>query len=604
MPRVHTPSEPIQVTVRPLDLAQHELQVTLELPAGAAAQGGVLALPAWTPGSYLVRDYARFLDRLSARDADGRPLALEKLDKQRWRLAPAKGAVTVSYRLFCNDLTVRTNHVDTAHAHLNGAATFLYLEEPGPRPFRVAFAGWPEGWQVASALPESGGAWVASDHDTLVDSPFELGTFRMHHFSHEGCAFRFAVTGDHPGDEARILAGTRAVVAAASAIFGGLPFERYLFLLTFSPGLRGGLEHRDCTALLADPQQMERAEGYWDLFTLIAHEFFHVWNVKRLRDPALGPFDYQRETMTRLLWFHEGFTSFMQYSLVLRAGAAPWAWVAKRLAGSWTENTTRAGRLEESLEEASFDAWIRHYKPTEFSPNSTVSYYDKGAMVAWMMDAELRLASGGGHGLDQLFALLWRRFGDGPVTDADLRAAYAELAGADPGPFWSRYIQGTAELDPAPIERAYGLRFDARAPWELLGNGEAGDPDALRRARAYAGLAFSGDAPTVVNVVPGSPAARAGLSYGMAILAVNGWRTASAHEIQRRLGDRGPGDPVEVLAVDRGRVRTCVLTLEEHPHRTIQLGADPGAGPAQREAFCAWTGQPFPASKAPGPAQP
>ena len=598
MSRVNPPSEPIRVTVRPLDLAQHELQVTLELPAAAVARGAVLAMPAWTPGSYLIRDYARFLDRFAARDADGAALAVEKLDKQRWRLAAASGPVTVTYRLFCNELTVRTNHVDALHAHLAGAATFLYPEEPGPRPFRVAFEGWPEGWRVATALPERDGAYLAADHDTLVDSPFELGTFRMHRFDLQGCAFRLAVTGEHPGDEARILEGTRAIVAACADLFGGLPFQDYLFLLSFSPGLRGGLEHRDCTSLLADPQQMERAEGYWDLFLLIAHEFFHVWNVKRLRDPALGPFDYQRETLTRLLWFHEGFTSFMQYTILLRAGAAPWAWAARRLAASWTDNTTRAGRHEQSLEEASFDAWIRHYKPTEFSPNSTVSYYDKGALVGWMMDAELRLASGGAHGLDRLFALAWRRFGDGPVTDGDLRAAYAELAGQDPAPFWSRYIQGTEPLDPGPIERAYGLQFSAKAPWELLGNGEADAPDARRRARVYAGLTFSGDAPSVVNVVPGSPAAKAGLSYGMAILAVNGWRTASAGEVQRRLGDRAPGDPVELLAVDRGRVRTCLLTLEEHPFRTIQLVADPAAGAAQREAFGAWTGQAFPAPRA------
>lgn len=599
MPRAPREPEPIQVDVRPLDLAQHEIQVTLTLPAGAAAQGAVLALPAWTPGSYLIRDYARFLDRLEAVDGNGAALAVVKLDKQRWRLPAVPGAVTVSYRLFCNELTVRTNHVDAAHAHLVGAASFLHLEEPAPRPFRVAFTGWPEGWRVATALPEAEGGYLAADHDTLVDSPFELGTFRMHQFEHLGCAFRFAVTGDHPGDEARILAGTRAIVAACAELFGGFPFGRYLFLLTFSPGLRGGLEHRDSTSLLADPQQTEKAEGYWDLFTLIAHEFFHVWNVKRMRDPALGPFDYQRETMTRLLWFHEGFTSFMQYSIVLRAGAAPWSWVAKRLSGSWTDNTSRAGRREQSLEEASFDAWIRHYKPTEFSPNSTVSYYDKGAMVAWMMDAELRLASNGERGLDHLFGTLWRRAGDGPVTDRDLRAAYAELTGGDPGPFWSSFIQGKAELDSGAIQRAYGLRFAAKAPWELLANGEAEDPDAVRRARVYSGLTFSGDAPSVVNVHPGSPGARAGLGYGMAILAVNGWRTATAPDIQRRLGDGGPGDRMELLAVDRGRVRTCVLTLEEHPLRTTQIGADPAATAAQRGAFSAWTGQPFPAAATP-----
>ena len=595
MTKTASQAEPIQVVVRPLDLPMHEIELTVTLPAGAVEQGAVLALPVWTPGSYLIRDYARFLDRLTAVDAQGRPLAVTKLDKQRWRLPAVAGPVTLRYRLFCNELTVRTNHVDATHAHLVGAASFLYLEDQGARPYRVAFEGWPEGWRVATALPAAGSAYLAADHDTLVDSPFELGTFRVHSFQQSGCEFRFAFTGEHPGDETRILAGTQAIVEVCAQLFGGFPFERYLFLLTFSPRLRGGLEHRDSTSLLADPGQLETLDGYRDLFLLIAHEFFHVWNVKRLRDQVLGPFDYQRENGTRLLWFHEGFTSFMQYTIVLRAGLVPWAWVAKRLGGSWTDNTTRAGRREQSLEEASFDAWIRHYKPTEFSPNSTVSYYDKGAMVAWMMDADLRLASAGEHGLDRMFALLWQRFGDAPLTDADVRGAYLELSGKEPAPFWDKFISGKADLDPRAIAAAYGLAFQAKAPWELLTRAEADDPDAVRRARVHAGLVFSGEGSTVANVLPGGPAAQAGLSYGMEILAVNGWRTTSGPEVQRRLGDRGPGDRVELVVADRGRVQSCALNLVENPLRTVQIHAAPGATAAQREAFSEWTGQPFPA---------
>lgn len=597
---VSSPFEPVHAVVRPLDLAMHELQVTLTLPAEAVARGAVLALPAWTPGSYLIRDYARFLDRLTAMTPDGRPLALEKLDKQRWRLPPAPHGATISYRLFANELTVRTNHLDAGHAHLVGAASFLYLEDQLARPVRVVFQGWPEGWRVATALPETPGpggevAYLAADYDTLVDAPFELGTFHLHTFDEAGCAFRLAISGAHAGDETRLVDGARALVRVCAGIFGGLPCARYLFLLAFQPGLRGGLEHRDSTSLLADPRQVEKAEGYFDVFTLIAHEFFHVWNVKRLRAGGLGPFDYQREVHTPLLWFHEGCTSFMQYLLVLRAGLAPWAWVARRLASSWTDNTNRAGRLEQSLEEASFDAWIRHYKPTEFTANSTVSYYDKGALVAWIMDAQLRLGSGGEAGLDTLFAALWRRIGDGPVADGDLRAVYAELGGADPDGFWDRFIQGRAPLDPAPIEAAYGLRFTVRAPWELLPAGEAHDPDALRRARVYAGLVFTDDTAVVAHALPDSPAARAGLGYGVEILAVDGWRTRSAGEVQRHLGDRAPGEAVAILASELGRVRACRLILAESPHRTTLIGAEPGASLAQREAFSAWTGQPFPA---------
>ena len=586
--------EPVQAVLRPLSLSMHELEVVLTLPAGAVAQGAVLALPVWTPGSYLVRDYARFLDRLTVVDAQGRPWPLEKIAKSRWRLAPAQGPLTVTYRLFCNELTVRTNHLDAQHAHLTGAATFLYLEGQGARPVAVRFQGWPASWRVASSLPLKDGAYLAADHDTLVDSPFELGTFRLHTFRSEGCAFQVAVTGDHPGDEARIVRATEAVVAVCARLFGGFPFKKYLFILTFSPKLRGGLEHRDCTSLLADPFQLERPEGYWDLLTLIAHEFFHVWNVKRLRAPALGPFDYQAENPTRLLWFHEGFTSFMQYAIVMQAAVAPWAWVARRLAGSWADNRSRAGRLEQSLEESSFDAWIRHYKPTEFSANSTVSYYDKGAMVGWMMDAELRLASKGSHGLEALFRHLWDELGDGPVTDADVRQAFRSLTGKDPGPFWAAHIQGRAELDSGPIERAYGLTFALKAPWETLPEGEATDPEALRRARAYGGLTLAQDGPVLQNVVPGGPAALAGLGYGMEILAVDGTRTSTPQDVQRRLGDGAPGQTLAILAAHLGRVASYALTLGENPARSVQLGVAAHPSASQKTALAAWTGQAAP----------
>ena len=588
----------IQVDVRPLDLPLHEVEVELRLPAEAVSQGAVAALPAWTPGSYLVRDYARLLDRVILRDANGRVLPLEKLDKQRWRIQPSREGCTLTYRLYCNDLTVRTNHVDADHAHLVGAASFLYLEGQPDRPYEVRFTGWPPDWRIATGLGSDKGLFRARNHDELVDSPFELGTFRMHAWTCGTTRFELVVTGDHCGDEGRIVEGTRRIVETCGHLFSGFPFERYVFLLTFSPGTRGGLEHRDSTSLLADPFCLEKPEGYYELFTLIAHEFFHVWNVKRLRAAELGPFDYGQENPTRLLWFHEGFTSFLQYGLAMRAGTVPWTWVSHKLAQSWTDNTTRRGRFEQSLEEASFDAWIRFYKPTEFSTNSTVSYYDKGSLVAWMMDARIRLASGGKLGVDDYIRLLWDRFGDGPIADADLRAAYRDLSGEDPAPFWRDFIAGVKELDPTPIEQAYGLRLVPMAPWEVLSREEHGDADAIGRAQVFSGLTFAGETPTVLNVIPGSPAAEAGLAYQQEILAVNGWRTASAAEVTKRIGDRRVGDQVEVLAADRGRVRSYTLALKENPHRITRIMPRLNPSPAQRLAFRAWTGQPLGKSRA------
>ncbi|GLH66355.1 M61 family metallopeptidase [Geothrix edaphica] len=586
---------PIRAVLRPLDLAQHLFEVTLTLPPEALASGAVAAMPAWTPGSYLVRDYARLVDRV--RLLEGRKeRPLDKLDKQRWQLPPSKRELTVKYRVYGNDLTVRTNHLDASHAQIIPAATFLYLEGQLDRPVEVRFEGFPADWKVASALPQEQGGYLAKDFDTLVDSPFELGAFRTRSFRAGGTVFELVFTGRHNGDEGRMVEATRQIVEAAGAIFGGFPFRRYVFFFTFTPKLRGGLEHKDCTSLIADSHAFDKPEGYYALFQLVAHEFFHAWNVKRLHDPVLGPFDYSRENPTKMLWFHEGLTSYMEHVIVLRAGVVPWSHASKELAKCWSEQVQRPGRLEQSLEEASWDAWIRFYKQHEFSPNSSVSYYDKGEMVAWLMDAALREGSRGRAGLADLFAQLWARHGEDGLTDADVRRAFRELSGKDPAPFWDAYISGRAELDSAQLRRAFGLVMEAKAPWEGLSIEEASDPAAQRRARAWTGLVLASNGPVIQNVIPGSPAAGAGLSFGMEILAVEGWRTTTAAEAQRCLAEPGPGGKVAVLVADRGRVFHVEVALAENPERTYRLTPDPRVGAAQRAAFAASYGQPHPAA--------
>jgi predicted metalloprotease with PDZ domain len=487
--------------------------------------------------------------------------------------------------------------VDATHAQIIPAATFLYLEGQLDRPVEVRFEGFPAAWKVASALPLKQGAYFARNVDTLVDSPFELGTFRSRSFKSGGAAFELAFTGAHNGEEGRIAEATQKIVQAAGAIFGGFPFKRYVFLFTFAPKLRGGLEHRDCTSLISDSHAFDKPEGYHALYQLVAHEFFHAWNVKRLHDPVLGPFDYSRENPTKMLWFHEGLTAYMEHVIVQRAGVVPWSHTSKELIRCWSEQVQRPGRLEQSLEESSWDAWIRLYKPHEFSPNSSVSYYEKGEMVAWLMDASIREGSRGKAGLADLFALLWTRHGETGLTDADVRLAYRDLSGKDPSPFWAAYISGRAELDAAHLHRAFGLTVEVGAPWEGLSQEELKDPAVLRRARAWTGLVLASNGPTLQNVIPGSPAAAAGLSFGMEILAVDGWRTTTTAEVQRGLAQPGPGGKVLVLASDRGRVFEAVVPIVESPERSHRLVPDPRAGAGQRAAFTASYGQPWPSAR-------
>ncbi len=588
--------KPIRAVVRPLNLAQHEIEVTLELPGESLAKGAVMALPAWTPGSYLVRDYARLVDRVRLKDSRGESHVPKKLDKQRWQLPSLKGNAFISYRVFCNELSVRTNHVDSTHAQLVGAATFMYLEQELHRPFEIRFEGFPAPWKVATSLAFKDGVYHASDYDELVDSPFELGTFRLHSFHAMNADFEFAITGEHNGDEGRIVEGAKKIVTQAGSIFGGFPFQRYTFLLTFSPKASGGLEHKNSTSLLSDPFRFSKTSGYEGIFGLISHEFFHAWNVKRLHDPALGPFDYRGENYTRLLWFHEGLTDYVDNLIAMKAGVIPWTTVAREWAKRWTDFAERPGRLEQSLEEASFDAWIRFYKPSEFTPNSTVDYYEAGALVGLMMDAQLRIGSHGAKGVEDLFALLWQRHGEKGLTDADIRKAYQDLSGLDPEPFWDAHIRHCGPLDPGPIEAAFGLKFEAKAPWETLPPEDLKDATVARFARSFVGLEFgtSPDVPTIKNVIPGSPAFKAGLSYGQEILAVNGWRTALGTEVQQRVADIPAGQEIAFTVVDRGRVKTVAVPVIENPRRSYQILPNVKATEAQKALFSAWTGQPFP----------
>jgi predicted metalloprotease with PDZ domain len=588
--------EPIHMVIRPINLAQHEVEVDIELPAEALAKGAVAALPVWTPGSYLVRDYARFVDRVTLKDSAGKLYRVEKLGKQRWQIPSLKGNAILSYRVFCNELSVRTNHVDANHAQLVGAASFMHLENEQQRSVEVCFEGFPKDWKVASSLRLKDGAYHASSYEELLDSPFELGTFRLHRFYALNADFEFAITGEHNGDEARIVEGAKKIVTQAGKIFDGFPFKHYTFLLTFSPKGGGGLEHKDSTLLLSDPFRFNKNAGYEGLFGLISHEFFHAWNVKRLHDPVLGPFDYSGENYTKLLWFHEGITDYMDNLIAMKAGVISWPTVAKEWGKRWAENGQRPGRVEQSLEEASFDAWIRFYKPTEFTPNSTVDYYEAGALVGLMMDAQIRVGSQGSKGMEDLFALLWQRHGENGLTDADIRKAYRELSGLDPEPFWDAHIRHSGPLESAAIEAAYGLKFEAKAPWESLPPEDSKDATLTRYARSYVGLEFgtAPDAPTIKNVIPGSPAFESGLSYGQEIMAVNGWRTTSGTEVQQRIADVPVNAKVEFTVVDRGRVKSVSVPVIDNPIRTFRILPDPLATAEQKAVFTKWTGLPFP----------
>jgi predicted metalloprotease with PDZ domain len=319
--------------------------------------------------------------------------------------------VTLRYRVYAHELTVRTSHLDGSHGYFNGATLFLYTEATRNLEHLVTVEA-PEGWTPFAALERRGEAFVAKDYDELVDSPFEVGPHTPLTFTAAGVPHEVVVWGDTVPDEARLCSDLQRICEAQAKLFGGLPMRRYLFLLYLTDKGRGGLEHKASTSLLFPRAGLQNARGWEDLLTLAAHEYFHLWNIKRVKPRALVPFDYSQENYTSLLWAFEGGTSYYDNVFVLRAGLMSDNRYLTRLGETLSTLHAIPGRKVQTLAEASLVSWVKHYRPDEHSHNSAISYYLKGEVVAALLDLEIRRATDNARGLDDLMRLLWQRYGD------------------------------------------------------------------------------------------------------------------------------------------------------------------------------------------------
>ena len=587
----------------------HEFEVQMDVPA-AVCEGREtidLVFPAWAPGSYLVRDFVRHVYRLAITDARGRALPFERLDKQRWRVRAEGRAVRVRYLVFAFEQSVRTSFLDDSHAYWNGTSLFFYMEGELARPCRVVVAPPPRArWHVDTALPPVRGArltYAAADFDELVDSPFEVGTHARHAFRVGRTPFELALYGRTNADPRRLVDILRRVVTVTGKIFAPststststFPFRRYVFIVHALPVGSGGLEHRASVTMDITGLSFDDETGYHKFADLAAHEFFHAWNVKRIHDATLGPFDYTKESYTRLLWLHEGFTDYLANVIILRAGITRekhfWKWISE----DWPKYATRPGRGETPLSELSFEAWIKLYKPAENHVNRAVSYYEKGLWVGMALDLELRLRTGGERGLPELFRVLWHELDEGArhVTEADVRAAAREVAHASGGSrvareleaVLDRYVKGADVLPLAGVLGRAGGCVREQAEWEC------DDVDAVKaaRSRAWTGVALVTDRTVVRNVVPDSPAWRAGLTFADEIVAVDGARVTNA-TFAKRVGDRKPGERARVTFFRRDELREVTVVLGESPERKVTVGPDQGAGKRAKAVREGWLG--------------
>ncbi len=580
-------STPLRYRVAMPEPSSHEFHVTLDVPALRDRPVLDLVFPAWAPGSYMVRDFSRHIFDLQI-TSNGHTLPCERVDKLRWRVQTGGRPVQVSYQVFAFEQNVRTSFLDQDRAFLVGTSLFFFVDGEQNRRCLLDVEP-PAGWHIHTALPSVRGArhrFNAADYDELVDQPVEIGRHRFHSFRHSGTRFEVAIAGPTNADIARLHAHLRRIVDATGALFGGFPFDRYLFIIHALPERGGGLEHASACTLDIAGMAFEDERAYQRFDELAAHEFFHAWNVKRIRDQVLGPFDYTGENYTRLLWFHEGFTEYMQAIILLRAGLVTPDRYLKDLGEDWAKYAGRPGRNVTPLSELSFEAWIKQYKPADNYANRAVSYYEKGKWAGLLLDLMLRQATEGRRGLPQVFRRLWQSHGrrGRPITVHDIRAAVESVGHRSLGWYFSRYVDGTAELPvPAELRRA-GLAVKARSPAQA----EREDEVKARRQQGWSGLSFaSGEAAVVKNVIPDSPAWRAGLTFRDEIVAVNNYRV-DASTVGKRLADCAPGQTVTIAFFRQQILRSTSLRLVRTPERKWTFAIDPAASPARRRMRNGW----------------
>ncbi|PZU95304.1 MAG: peptidase M61 [Pseudanabaena sp.] len=556
----------------------HLLEVELAI---ANWQGNSLdlKLPVWTPGSYLVREYAKNIQEFTAVDGLENLLKWQKVSKNHWQIeCPDNSTIlTIRYRIFGNELTVRTNHIDSTHAFLTGAAVFMDIVPRSPmQPYTVEVVNLKENWRVATALPavpNCFNTFYAKDFDTLIDSPLEIGLQERYEFEVLDKQHRLIVWGKHNGDMERVVKDTAAIVAVESEMFGGLPYDRYDFILHAGNGY-GGLEHKDCTVLLYNRLGFRKEESYLQFMNLVAHEFFHTWNVKRIRPKALEKFDYDQENYTGSLWFSEGTTSYYDQLFPLRAKLYDAKHYLKLVSKGITRLQTTFGRNVQSLYESSFDTWIKLYRPDANTHNSQISYYLKGEMVSMLLDLLIRYKTNNLRSLDRVMQIMWERFGKDEVgfEEAELHQVIEEVAGTDLTDFWKDYLYGTKELDYNYYLEPFGLE---------LRSGRQDFPYTGLTLKAKSAIA------EIEKVEVGSPAQKAGISAGDSLLAINEIRvtTETFHE---RLRDFAAQEEITVTIFQQDLLKTLKVTLQEPIISHFELVQMANASPNQELNLQMW----------------
>lgn len=581
----------IQYRVFPANPQAHlfEVELTIQTPE---PQGQVLSLPAWIPGSYMIRDFAKNIVEIQANDGQG-AVELVRLDKQTWRLEPAEGPVTLVYRVYAWDLSVRSAHLDQTHGYFNGASLFLRVHRQEQTVHEMALVE-PKSevmgrWRVATGMPAQQvdkwgfGTYRADNYDALIDYPVEMADFQALDFAVAGVPHRMVVTGKVRFDQERLARDLTRICAQHIRMFHGdqaPPVSDYLFQTYAVGNGYGGLEHRNSTSLMCSKDELpqtrhaEVTDGYRRFMGLCSHEYFHLWNVKRIQPAAVAESDLAAEAYTEQLWAFEGITSYYDDLGLCRAGVIEATSYLELLAQNITRVMRGSGRKKQSLAESSFYAWSKFYQQDENAPNAIVSYYAKGTLLALGLDMEIRRLSGDRKTLDDLMRLLWLRHGKTtrPVPERGVERLAEELVGRSLQEFFDRYLYGTEDLPLAEWFRYMGIGFALRPAANAKDQGGAVRKTTEETPPRSIGARWkqSGDFVELVTLSDQGAAMAAGLSAGDRIIAIDGIQ-ASADKLDELIASVPADTKVPVHAFRRDELMVFDLTPRAAASDTCDL---------------------------------
>jgi predicted metalloprotease with PDZ domain len=584
-------SSAMHYQIIPADPAAHLFRVKCLIDA-PDPDGQRVSLPAWIPGSYMIRDFAKNIVRISAHSA-GSAVAIKKLDKSTWCIAPCSGPLELDYEVYAWDLSVRTAHLDQTHGYFNGTSVFLRVHGQDDQPCTVEILP-PDNlvigdWRVATTLKPEGaerygfGTYQADDYDDLIDHPVEMANFTQATFTVSGVPHDIVLTGRHRADMERICADVQKICQSHVDLFGELPaMERYLFQIMVVGDGYGGLEHRSSTSLLVSRDVLPRkgdeevSDEYRGFLGLCSHEYFHTWNIKRIKPEAFMPYDLQQESYTRQLWAFEGITSYYDDLGLVRSGCIKPEDYLQLLGQTMTRVWRAIGRAKQSVADSSFDAWTKFYRQDENAPNAIVSYYTKGSLIALALDLMLQRNSDGEKSLDDLMRRLWQEYGKPAkgVPEGEIERLASELAGTDLSEFFQSCLHGTEDPPLPELLETVGVEFIQR-PAESAAD-QGGKPSSRTAeqlaARAHLGVKTTAESGNLklAYVFEGGAAMAAGLSAGDLLVAVDGLKV-NASNLEKLLRQYQPGDTVEIHAFRRDELMTFQVTLQAPPQDTVEL---------------------------------